>query len=79
MAAFSANEGKQAKISFAKEISKSFNNNIILEKRYLLIVDGLMLTILISIFASIFGTIIGGIVCFMRMSRRKMLSVTARF
>ena len=34
---------------------------------------------LISIFASIFGTIIGGIVCFMRMSRRKILSVTARF
>jgi len=79
MTAFSANEGKQAKISFAKEISESFYNNIILEKRYLLIVDGLKLTILISIFASIFGTIIGGIVCFMRMSRRKMLSVTARF
>lgn len=79
MSAFTGNEEKPVKASFAKSISESFYNNIILEKRYLLIIDGLKITILISIFASIVGTIIGGLVCFMRMSRRKILSMTARF
>ena len=75
----SANEEKQVKKSFTKAVAESFYSNIILEKRYLLIIDGLKLTILISIFAAIAGSIIGGLVCFMRMSRRKILSMTARF
>ena len=80
LSAFSgASEEKQVKKSFIKAISESFYNNIILEKRYLLIIDGLKLTILISIFAAIVGTIIGGLICFMRMSQRKLLSLTARF
>ena len=79
LSAFSgANEEKQVKKSFLKVISESFYNNIILEKRYQLIIDGLKLTILISIFAAVVGSILGGLVCFMRMSRRKILSVTAR-
>jgi polar amino acid transport system substrate-binding protein len=64
--------------SFLKKITESFYNNIIVEKRYLLILDGLKLTILISIFSALFGSIIGGLVCFMRMSRRKILSSTAK-
>lgn len=78
-ATYRGNEEKQEELSFSKAISESFYNNIILEKRYLLIVDGLKLTILISIFASIAGTLIGGFVCYLRMSRRKILSMTARF
>ncbi len=65
--------------SFFVKISESFNNNIIREKRYLLIIDGLLITILISIFSAIFGTIFGGVICFMRMSKKKYLSVTASF
>lgn len=64
--------------SFLQKITDSFYNNIIVEKRYLLIIDGLKLTILISIFSALFGSIIGGLVCFMRMSRRKILSTTAK-
>ena len=79
LTAFTNNDGKQAKKSFLKTVSESFHNNIILEKRYLLIIDGLKLTILIAFFAAIVGTLIGGLVCFMRMSRRKILSWTARF
>ncbi len=79
MSAYSSKVEKPAKLTFAKSITESFYNNIILEKRYLLIIDGLKLTILISIFASIFGTIIGGLVCYMRMSKRKILSLIARF
>jgi polar amino acid transport system substrate-binding protein len=34
-------------------------------------------TVIISVFAAILGTMIGGVVCFMRMSRRRSLSVVA--
>jgi len=63
--------------SFLKKVSDSFYSNIILENRYILILDGLKTTVLISFFAAIFGTLIGGLICFMKMSKRKILSVTA--
>lgn len=66
-----------AKKSFLKKISDSFYSNIILEDRYLLILDGLKTTVVISFFAAIFGTLIGGLICFMKMSKRKILSATA--
>ena len=69
---------KEGKKSFLKTVSESFHNNIILEKRYLLIIDGLKLTILIALLAAIVGTIIGGLVCYLRMSKRKILSLIAR-
>jgi polar amino acid transport system substrate-binding protein len=69
---------KPVKRSFLKSISESFYSNIILEKRYLLIMDGLILTILISVFSAILGTLIGGVICFMRMSAKKILSETAK-
>jgi len=65
------------KTSFLKSVSNSFYSNIILEKRYLLIIDGLKITVIISILAAIIGTLIGGLICFMRMSKRKVLSVAA--
>lgn len=64
--------------TFLRQVSDSFYSNIILEKRYLLILDGLWITILISILAAILGTILGGLICYMKMSARKILSVTAR-
>lgn len=76
----SNSEGLKSEISglsFWGKISKSFHNNIIKEKRYLLIIDGLKLTILISLFAALVGTILGGIICYMRMSKRKVLSAFA--
>ncbi|MFA4839821.1 MAG: ABC transporter permease subunit [Candidatus Neomarinimicrobiota bacterium] len=68
---------KPEKKSFLQSISNSFYSNIILENRYLLIIDGLKITTIISIFAAIVGTLLGGLICFMRMSKRKILSVTA--
>ncbi len=61
-----------------KSISDSFYNNIILEKRYIHIIDGLEVTMLISILAALLGTLIGSLVCYMRMSKRKILSETAK-
>ncbi len=64
--------------SFIKHLVTSFQSNIIHEKRYLLILDGLKTTVIISIFATLFGTLLGGLICFMRMSKRTLLSTLAK-
>jgi polar amino acid transport system substrate-binding protein len=64
--------------SFASGIATSFRNNIIQENRYLLILDGLKTTVVISVFATLFGTLLGALVCFMRMSRNRVFSSLAR-
>ncbi|MFA7418365.1 MAG: ABC transporter permease subunit [Melioribacteraceae bacterium] len=66
-------------IPFLESVATSFNNNIIVEKRYLLILDGLQTTILISILSILFGTLLGGIVCYMRMSKKRILQLPAKF
>jgi polar amino acid transport system substrate-binding protein len=63
--------------SFFHRTADSFYRNIILENRYRLILDGLALTIFISLFAAILGTILGGLICAMRMSKKKFLSYIA--
>ncbi len=77
LAGFIAKTEKPVNKSFLKSVSESFHNNIILEKRYLLILDGLKVTIIISILAALFGTVIGGLICWMRMAKNKILSYTA--
>ncbi len=57
---------------FFEKVADSFYNNIIREKRYRLILNGLYITILITIFAALFGTVLGGIICFMRMSKSRL-------
>ncbi len=64
--------------SFVTRVADSFYSNIIHEKRYLLIWDGLKTTVIISIFATMLGTLIGALVCFMRMSKRSVLNLPAR-
>ncbi len=77
LTAYAGQEVKAVKKSFLAKVSDSFYNNIILEKRYLLIIDGLILTIMISFFAAIFGTMLGGLICWMKMSSNKILSTIA--
>lgn len=72
-----ADDGPAPRKPFLERVADSFYSNIILEKRYQLILDGLLATIVISIFSAILGTLLGGLICFMKMSRRKILSVTA--
>ena len=54
-------------------MAESFSNNLIVEDRYRMILDGLQVTLLITLFAAVLGTILGGLVCWMRMSRRRWL------
>jgi polar amino acid transport system substrate-binding protein len=64
--------------SFGERAIDSFKSNVILEKRYLLIWDGLKTTVIISMVATLFGTLLGGLICFMRMSQRALLNVPAK-
>ena len=56
-----------------KQIIESFTNNLIVEDRYRMILDGLQVTLLITLCAVLLGTVLGGLVCWMRMNRRKWL------
>ena len=56
----------------------SFYNNLIVEDRYRMILDGLQVTLLITLCAAVLGTLLGGLVCWMRMSRWKWLQQAAR-
>jgi polar amino acid transport system substrate-binding protein len=68
---------ESGRYTILKSITNSFRSNILTEKRYLLIIDGLKVTLIISILAALLGTIIGGIICYMRMSSTKILPYIA--
>ncbi|MEA5098868.1 MAG: ABC transporter substrate-binding protein/permease, partial [Burkholderiaceae bacterium] len=71
-------ETKTATPSFMSGVIDSFNNNIIKEQRYLLILDGLKVTVIVAVLSSVFGTLLGALVCFMRMSKKAILNVPAK-
>lgn len=57
---------------FFRSIGDSVRDNLIVEGRYKLVLDGLLVTIIITILAALLGTILGGGVCFLNMSHNKM-------
>ena len=59
-------------------VVNSFNNNLIAEDRYRMILNGLQVTLIITFFAVILGTLLGGLVCWMRMNRRPWLQKVAK-
>lgn len=73
LAGYDDEDEEEVSLSFWQKLSQSFYNNIILEKRYLMILRGLLVTLLISIFSAVAGTLLGGLVCFMRMSKKRLL------
>jgi polar amino acid transport system substrate-binding protein len=76
-AADADSEARAVPVPFLKRVADSYRSNMLLEKRYLLILDGLKLTILISLLAALFGTILAGGVCYLRMSSNRFLSGAA--
>lgn len=63
---------------FISGIIASFQSNILQEKRYLLILDGLKTTVIISILSTLFGTLLGALICYLRMARQSLISSPAR-
>ncbi len=64
--------------AWVDKVKESFVTNIVKEDRYQLILKGLWVTVLISVCAALLGTVFGGIVCWLRMSRRKALRNAAK-
>jgi polar amino acid transport system substrate-binding protein len=65
--------------TFISNIGERFYDNMIREKRYLLILNGLYVTILITLLSAFTGTLLGALICLMRMSKNNSLQVIARF
>ncbi len=70
---------ESGKTPFWLKVSESFFNNIIHEKRYMMILKGLSVTIIISVLAAFVGTLLGGLICFMRMSKRNVMKTFASY
>jgi His/Glu/Gln/Arg/opine family amino acid ABC transporter permease subunit len=70
--------GERRAPSFVERVAASFRSNIIAERRYLLLWDGLKSTVLISMLSTVFGTALGAIICYMRMSPLAVLRGPAR-
>ena len=67
-----------AKPSFLDSVVNSFRSNILEENRYLLLLDGLKTTVILSILSTVFGTLLGSVICFLRMSSSPWLNGPAR-
>ena len=65
-------------MEFITSLAESFTNNLIVEERYRIILDGLQVTLIITLCAAILGTLLGGLVCWMRMSRHQWLQKVAK-
>lgn len=63
---------------FLDRVRESFQSNVLHERRYLLLWDGLKTTVLISLGSALFGTLLGALVCWMRMARNTLLSGLAK-
>ena len=66
-------------VSWFSSIADRAYSNILHENRYLLILDGLQTTLLISVCSIVFGALLGAGICYLRMSRRKAFHTPARF
>lgn len=61
------------KDSFVNRAKDSFYNNLIIEDRWKIILSGLYETLVISLLSILFGSIFGAFVCWMRMSKKKLI------
>jgi len=70
-AVMSQNDGHDEKVSFFDNFVERFRNNLIVEKRYMLLLDGLKSTLIITLLSLLAGTLIGALLCAMRMGKRR--------
>jgi polar amino acid transport system substrate-binding protein len=66
--------------TFVGKVAQSFHRNLIVERRWLLILRGLWATVVMSFFSTILGALLGALACAMRLSRsRWMRNVAAGY
>jgi polar amino acid transport system substrate-binding protein len=73
-------EGAEPSVAptFFGSLASSIQSNLLQEKRYLLLLDGLRTTVFIALLSTIFGTLLGALVCYMRMSANRLLAHLAK-
>ncbi len=73
-------EAKHKNSGFLPWLKKSFERNLLVEKRWLFIVQGLWETVKISIFAILFGSLLGiGLFLMMRSRRKWLVKIAAGY
>jgi len=65
----SADDAPVQQVSFWDKVVNGFQQNLIQEDRWKLLVDGLWVTIVIAFFSLLFGTILGAGLCYLRMNK----------
>jgi len=78
LAGYSAAKVEEEEKTFFESVAESFYINIVHENRYILILNGLKVTLIIALLACLFGTILGSLVCYMRMSKNYILRFIAK-
>lgn len=73
-----ANDDSNKKKGLWESTKEGFENNILKEKRYLLLWNGFKVTLLISLLSALVGTLLGGLICFLRMSRHRVNQLIAK-
>ncbi len=77
---FASSDGKtpEDRKGFLASLADSFYSNIILEDRYLLILDGLKTTLILSFLSAVLGTLLGAMICSMRLAENGMIRSAAK-
>lgn len=76
----SAHIGEETEVKqqgLLQSVKTSFVSNLVEENRYLIVLDGLKTTCMISILAGLSGTLLGGVFCAARMSENALLRTGA--
>lgn len=79
LAAFATESVSPGSASLWRSLVASFRSNLVEEKRYLLLADGLKTTVLLSILSAMFGTLLGGAICALRLSKWSLARAFAGF
>lgn len=73
IAADSDNSGR----TFFQSVKESIEKSLIAEKRYMMLLDGLKTTLIISLLAALLGTLLGMLLCYGSMHRSRIVSRTS--
>jgi len=70
--------GVAPELSIWQRIKESAYVSLVKENRYQLIIDGLETTMLLTFLSLVFGSLLGAVVCWMRLSKKRILSDFAK-
>lgn len=70
-------DGATGSTSFSEGLKQSFRRTFITEDRWKLVLNGLMVTVLLSVCSGVFGSILGFGICMLRRSQRRLAYIPA--